>query len=233
MVRGAVEGPLRNATHRGAAERTQMTIAQQQHAIHAGVHACHVVRGEEDRSVPGRRELSRRRAIDEQQYWPAGIRRYCRCGQRGGQAAMHGEMRGDGTGIRAASARDALEQGGLPRSASAHDGHALAKLDAQRAAPEHPRARGAAANAGRIALPDILDAEGGGHDQGCIMSLSPSSSNVVETDQNCRQRGRARWKDAMASARTADPNLTVSVVGRPVSRRTVSTARYAASSSRS
>lgn len=210
-----------------------MPISQQQHAMYQVMYACHVVRREHNGPGPAQRQISRRKAIEEQQCWFVGTRRRWYRGQRGGQAAMHGEQRADGAGIRTARAGDALEQRGLARPTGANDCDALTQLDVERASTQHPDPCRAAAYACRIALPEILDAEGEGHGEQWVTSASPPSSNALRANQSTRQRGRVWWNDAMASARMAGPNRTVSVVGRPVSRRTVSTTRCAASSSRS
>ena len=150
-----------------------MSVAQQEGSLDEMANAGQLVRGEDGRDAgfrrlvhgagDGRDAFSRRGVVDEHDVACA---RPCIASarRRGGRPQPRALAVLDGSRVDAAEAGEALEQRRRSGAPSAEDGDALALVHFETRGAQHPDPRRAAGDAGSVALPKGMGAEGERHD---------------------------------------------------------------------
>lgn len=176
-----------------AGERSQVSVAQEEHAIDDTADACRVSRGHDHSAAESLKQEAVILVVEQPEFVPCALTfTDCRNGTIG---AMDGGREFNAAGVWAPVTSQAMQQRGFAGAGSANNGHTLAALDVEGTPAQDPYAGGAAADARDVALPEIANLDGVCHTANMALIFAAPSPKSSEEDQfhASRHDVRVRW----------------------------------------
>jgi hypothetical protein len=190
-----------------------MTVAQQKRAIHEVAHAGQLVRGDDRGDTVLRRFMygamqrdgcSRWRDIIDQHDVVRARRGVWSVGRAGNRQETRELAVLDRPRVDTAKAGETVEQRGRARATSTEYGDAFSLVHLEAGGAKHPDARGASGNAGGVALPQGMGAEGERHDGRMRRTDGgPTSTRCVRNESSAHAALRPMCNEASYASRSA------------------------------